>query len=403
MAKSKAKEAKVPLKGEKKTKAPKASETARAKASQLSEEVVIPSGSESDSGSSGGDEDTESEDEKRQNTKKPNVDKVKKTEPTYVPVPDDEENDSSGSDDDDGDSSSDEEESKPVPKKPSKAAPQANGVKRKADESSSSEESDEELPDAPEAKKARKDSSESEEDSDEANKMEIDKPALPPGVVASVSARPYEPPSGYTALDVSKPHGSLAAADLEGKQIWHITAPANLPISSLTDVALDAISSGKPVLSHKSVDYVLSEDKGAANNGDTVLLPTKDGYAPVQHRISKTLHLRQHIALPDLSKKQADQLTGSNAAGDVATASVKAAKPQPKGLRMRYRPPGFGASDPGRIGSGSESEEEEHEPVGAEKTFQFPKKPDTSGSGKKKEHKEQKEKKEKKSKKKEKA
>jgi len=330
MAKSKVKEAKVPLKGEKKSKAAKASETARAKASQLSEEAVLESGSESDSGTSGGDEDTESEDVKRQNTKKPNMDKVKKTEPMDVPVPDDE------------------------------------------------------------------------EDSDEEDKMDVDKPALPPGVVASVSARPYEPPSGYTAMDLSKPRGSLAAADLEGKQIWHITAPANVPISSLTDVALDAISNGKPVLSHKSMDYVLSEDKGATNNGDTVLLPTKEGYAPIQQHISKTLHLRQHIALPDLSKKQADQLTGSNAAGNVATAAVTATKPQPRGLRMRYRPPGFGSTDPGRIGSGSESEAEEHRPVGAEQTFQFPKKPEASGTGKKKD-KEHKEKKEKKSKKKEKA
>lgn len=400
MAKSKVKEAKVPLKGEKKSKAPKASETARAKPSQLSEEVVMQSGSESESGSSGGDEDTESEDENRQNTKKPNVKKVNKTEPTDVPVPDDEEDESSGSEDEDEEDSSNEEASKqPAPKKPSKTSVKTNGVKRKADESSSSEESDEELPDAPEAKKARKESSESEEDSDEADEMEVDKPALPPGVVTSVSARPYEPPSGYTALNLTKPRGSLAAADLEGKQIWHITAPANVPILSLTEVALDAISSGKPVLSHKSEDYVLSEDKGAGNNGDAILLPTKEGYAPIKQHISKSLHLRQHIALPDLSKKQADQLTGSNAAGDVATASVKAAKPQPKGLRMRYRPPGFGTADPGRIGSGSESEEEEHKPVGAEETFQFPKKPEVSGSGKKKGKAE----KEKKSKKKEKA
>ena len=99
-------------------------------------------------------------------------------------------------------------------------------------------------------------------------------------------------------------------------------------------------------------------------------------------------------------------MAGSKAAADVATASVTSVRPQPRGMKMRYRPPGFGTSDPGQIGSGSESEEEEHRPVGAERTFQFPKELEASGTSKKnkdKGEKEHKEKKDKKSKRKEKA
>ena len=187
MAKSKVKEPKVALKGEKKSKAPKASVTARAKPSQLSEEAVVESGSESESGTSGGDSDTESEAEKRQNTKKPNEKKVKATEPLDVPVPSDDSSDSSSEEDD--------KKAKKTSKK-SKDTAKTNGVKRKSDESSSEDSSDEDLPDAPEAKKPRTDSESSEEESDDepqADKMDVDKPAPPPaGMVSSVTAKPFD-------------------------------------------------------------------------------------------------------------------------------------------------------------------------------------------------------------------
>ena len=390
MAKSKVKEPKVALKGEKKSKAPKASVTARVKPSQLSEEAVVESGSESESGTSGGDSDTESEAEKRQNTKKPNEKKVKATEPLDVPVPSDDSSDSS--------SEEDGKKAKKTSKK-SKDTAKTNGVKRKSDESSS-EDSDEELPDAPESKKPRTDSESSEEESDdepEADKMDVDKPAPPPaGMVSSVTAKPFDAPAGYTSLDMSS-RSALSNADLQGKQVWHITAPANLPISSLTEVALDSIQSGKPVLSHKGVDYVMSEDKGAqSGNATLVLLPEKDGYKPISQPVSKTLHLRQHVVIPDLSEKQTPGTSGSNAAADVARPAITAVRPQPKGMKMSYRPPGFGSGDPGCIGSDSESE---REPVGKEATFQFPKAPEATGSKKeKKDKKDKKEKKEKKSK-----
>ena len=393
MAKSKVKEPKVALKGEKKSKAPEASVTARAKPSQLSEENVLESGSESESGSSGGGSDTESEAEKRQNTKKPNAKKVKATEPLDVPVPSD----------DSSDSSSEEEEQKKA-KKSSKSskkeALKANGVKRKSDESSS-DDSDEELPDAPESKKARTGSESSEEESEdeaEADKMEVDKPApLPAGMVSSVTAKPFDAPLGYTSLDTSA-RTALSHAQLEGKQVWHITAPADLSISALTEVALDSIQSGKPILSHKGVDYVMSEDKGAqSGNATLVLLPEKDGYKPISQPVSKTFHLRQHVVLPNFSEKQTSDVTGGTDAADVAKPAVYAVRPQPKGMRMRYKPPGFGSGDPGRIGSDSESDVE---PVGKEATFQFPKALVASGHSKKdkKEKKDKKDKKEKKSK-----
>lgn len=396
MAKSKVKEPKVPLKGEKRSKAPKASETARAKPSQLSEEAVLESGSDSESGSSGSGSDSESEAEKRQNTKKPNEEKVKATEPSEPAVPSD---DSSSSSEEDNKKA---KKSSKKDKEKKKDASKAKSKKRKSDETSS-DESDDELPDALESKKARTDAESSEEESSEpqTDKMDVDPPAPPAGMVSSVPAKPFDAPNGYVSFDTSS-QSALSSADLQGKQVWHITAPANLPMSSITEIALDSIQSGKPVFSHKGIDYAMSEDKGAqSGNATIVLLPEKDGYKPISQPVSKTLHLRQHIVLPNLSQKQASDTTGSNAAGDVARSAVSAVRPQPKGMKMRFKPSGFGSGDPGRIGSGSESEGEA-EPAGKEATLQFPKKLEATGHKKdKKGKKEKKDKKEKKSKSKE--
>lgn len=110
--------------------------TAPKRPKQLSENVVVESDSEgSKTGSSSGhDVDSESDAEKRRNTKKPRLERVKETEPTEPPVPDDTSSEGeSGSSD--GESSS-ESESLPdaaTPKKPTTVPAKVNGIKRKAE------------------------------------------------------------------------------------------------------------------------------------------------------------------------------------------------------------------------------------------------------------------------------
>jgi hypothetical protein len=63
------------------------------------------------------------------------------------------------------------------------------------------------------------------------------------------------------------------------------------------------------------------------------------------------------VQLPHLSSKQADVNTGSEAASSITRSTIRAPRPQLKGLKMRFLPTGFGAGDVGTLGD-SDSEGE---------------------------------------------
>ncbi|KAK3704514.1 hypothetical protein LTR37_013797 [Vermiconidia calcicola] len=287
---------------------------------------------------------------------------------------------------------------KATPTKPEGTPAKVNGVKRKAGAQSSSDEdsgsdgsSSEESSDessGPEKKKFKKGSpSSSGEDSEEeletakATPKDVTSPAKPneapaQSSIQAIPPQPFKPPTGFTALDPALLLSNNATAspptNLQGKQVWHITAPSTVPLSSITELALDSIKSGQPVLTHNSIEYILNEDSSAGDGDSTVLVPTKEGYTRMSQKVERTLHLRQKILLPNLSTRQASQVTGSNAASKVAQASVSTVRPQPKGLRMRYKPPGFGPGKPGKIGSETESDEGEAEQRSGRAALQFP-------------------------------
>lgn len=189
----------------------------------------------------------------------------------------------------------------------------------------------------------------------------------------AIPSKAYRPPVGFTAVDEhSLSSGSqFAQADLTSKQVWHITAPSNVPVSSLQDLSLDAIRSQASVLSYKGVDYILNEVKNQLDDHTTLLLPMANGYERHAQAPERRLELQKKVTLPNISARQTSQLTGSSAAGDIAKAAVSSVRPQPKGLRMRFIPPGPDVGKPGRIGSESDSEEEEAHPA-TKQSFQFP-------------------------------
>jgi hypothetical protein len=63
------------------------------------------------------------------------------------------------------------------------------------------------------------------------------------------------------------------------------------------------------------------------------------------------------VQLPHLSSKQADTNTGSEAAASITRSTIRAPRPQLKGLKMRFLPTGFGAGDAGTLGN-SDSEDD---------------------------------------------
>lgn len=83
----------------------------------------------------------------------------------------------------------------------------------------------------------------------------------------------------------------------------------------------------------------------------------------VSANVAQSLHLRATVKLPHLSTKQADQNTGSEAAASITRSTIRAPRPQLKGLKMRFLPIGFGTGEAGTLGD-SDSEAETQAPAG---------------------------------------
>ncbi|KAF2459275.1 DNA-directed RNA polymerase I subunit RPA34.5-domain-containing protein [Lineolata rhizophorae] len=167
---------------------------------------------------------------------------------------------------------------------------------------------------------------------------------------------PFEPPLGFKKADNSTtPETANPLRNLTGKQLWHISAPASVPLASIKEVVLEEVLRGAPVLKHNGVDYCFSTDVPGDKRATMALVPTEKGYTTVPTAFEETLHLQQVVRLPNLGSEthhsSLDQRRNS-AANGVASRDPRK---QPNGLRMRYRPPGFGEEDPGTIDS-SQSE-----------------------------------------------
>lgn len=187
-------------------------------------------------------------------------------------------------------------------------------------------------------------------------------------------AQHFAPPSGYMPIDTTNlsQTPSISASDLEGKQIWQIIVPSSIPLSALSELTADAVNSANASITINGLDYSLTSDSSTSSAGPpTLLLPTPKGYKPVKRKVDRTLILQQRITLPNITSRQINQATGSSAAADTARAAVSTVRPQPKGLRMRYRPPGFGPGKLGALGSGEDSASDDGR-VGTGSTFQFP-------------------------------
>jgi hypothetical protein len=108
-------------------------------------------------------------------------------------------------------------------------------------------------------------------------------------------------------------------------------------------------------MTHNGADYALVSDP-AARDATRVLLPEKEnnGYQvsliPVNHvlQFQQVVHI-QATASRGISKSSAQVLLDT-------TSATKAPKPKPKGLKMRFRPSGFGDGDLGVIGSSDEED-----------------------------------------------
>ncbi|KAI1940093.1 hypothetical protein LOZ66_002528 [Ophidiomyces ophidiicola] len=156
--------------------------------------------------------------------------------------------------------------------------------------------------------------------------------------IIPIPAKPFYPPDGFKpAQNSSIPPSKLTDAflDLSGKQLWHITAPSAAPVSAIKQLALDAVATGEPILTHKDISYRLREDQIGADKTKSFFLPDKNGkgYRRQRMDVVQTFHIEQVV-----------DTAGQGSKSDIE-AMKKKTKPlpsQPKDLRMRYTP--FGSS-----------------------------------------------------------
>jgi len=161
----------------------------------------------------------------------------------------------------------DEDESEEGHSDESDGKDQNKAAEEQEDEDDSDEDSDEDLPDAPTI------NSTSERKNGNAPGL---KPAQPR------PAPPFEPPSGF--LDVPDAVQSAAARafqslSFEGKQIWHITAPAKVSMSKLKEVSLEQVRKGEAVFTSKGINWCLASDSASELRPRSFVVPSKDGYS----------------------------------------------------------------------------------------------------------------------------
>ena len=158
----------------------------------------------------------------------------------------------------------------------------------------------------------------------------------------------YKPPDGFEPTSItfhpaSKLSEILAPSNLQGKQIWHITIPESVPISSFKEVSTQNIENGASILEYHGAEYgLVPESVVEQRNSPALLLPSTqtNNYQLSKTKVTKTLHLQQLVSFPSLVPGPPNHPNRSASPSD---SYRKTPRQQPEGLRMRYRP--FGASD----------------------------------------------------------
>jgi len=171
----------------------------------------------------------------------------------------------------------------------------------------------------------------------------------------SIPAEQYEPPSGFVrhsavVADSSSDVFNPLTNDLTGKQIWHISAPADVSLESLKAFTIQAALNEKPILNSDGKSYCFTEGPSTAK---FLLTPneTQDGYVPSKAAISRAFHLREMVNPPVKSRgTEANRSTPiyfEFQPDDKLPQRTK--RMQPEGLRMRYKPFGTIHPSPGEF------------------------------------------------------
>ncbi|KAL1892423.1 hypothetical protein Cpir12675_004537 [Ceratocystis pirilliformis] len=192
----------------------------------------------------------------------------------------------------------------------------------------------------------------------------------------------------------------FSQATSSGKQLWYFTAPADVPITLVEsmEIPLDqAMAGGEASFKHQGEDFAVEVDQVASNRNMALMIPSgpsDDKYNCDVRRANAVFSLRRVVPTSTISNI-------------TITATKKTYRPQPRGMKMRFRPIGVPAdadmghmtyddSDDESVAAPSPKKRKHKETMADDQSKK--KRKEKSSSDSKKERKEKKEKKEKKSK-----
>lgn len=91
----------------------------------------------------------------------------------------------------------------------------------------------------------------------------------------------YKPPSGFELASTDEAQRIsqlLNGSNLEGKEIWYITAPASVPLGSIEGLSLHGVKERKDVLSYNGDGFSFAPGASEAKASTKVMVPnTSDG------------------------------------------------------------------------------------------------------------------------------
>jgi hypothetical protein len=186
-----------------------------------------------------------------------------------------------------------------------------------------------------------------------------------------IASKSFKAPHGYEPLILSASDFASDSAslfeNLQGKQIWHISAPDTVSIDAIKELDIQAALQGQPILTKDGVDYNMHP---ALVSSDVLLLPqgTNSTYEQSELKISRSFHLRQMGSKGKHQTKDHEETPLIFTATEEGQGRIP--RKQPGGLKMRYTP--FGAPPAPRNHDDDEDEDEDVEMSTETATFQVP-------------------------------
>ncbi|KAK9475446.1 DNA-directed RNA polymerase I, subunit RPA34.5 [Dipodascopsis tothii] len=140
----------------------------------------------------------------------------------------------------------------------------------------------------------------------------------------------FTPPKGYTLMTGQLPDGAL-----DGKEVWLFKVPAGIPIESIGQVPVPGRAGARRTFKAGAADVTVWENaEEAATEAERIKLyvPTgKGNYKLASSKIRRVFQLDESVTIPRIH---------------IDREAVKHRTPdQPTGLKMRYKPTGYGDAD----------------------------------------------------------